>query len=31
VEARPDGAELEARSWKILNDGADARIVGLGQ
>ncbi|HVY02596.1 MAG TPA: hypothetical protein VG983_02980 [Caulobacterales bacterium] len=31
VEARPDGAELEARIWKILNDGADARIVGLGQ
>jgi hypothetical protein len=33
VEASSDpaSAEIEARIWKILNDGADARIVGFGR
>lgn len=27
----PAAAEIEGRVWKILNDGADARIVGFGR
>ncbi|HVY03294.1 MAG TPA: hypothetical protein VG983_06520 [Caulobacterales bacterium] len=30
VEQRADGADLEARIWAVLNEGADARVVGLG-
>lgn len=31
IEQRADGAALEARIWDILNDGADARVVGFGR